>query len=166
MKKTLALLLSLVILCTCAGCGNERMNQNANEEPKEPETETITLTKDNFEEYFNVNAYTSDYFEDGRYNTLFGGYDYNCRCNLNIEISKTCDFEVQDVTITFKIITFWDYVQESYSVGYDEYIDITLPQSGEIKKIYNCTIDGYSSYATSTPSAYFESVTGTIVIEK
>ena len=162
MKKTLALLLSLVILCTCAGCENEGTNKRNKNKNQEPKTETIILTEDNFEEYFNINTYTSDYYEDRTYNSLLGIYTYDIRCNLHIEISKTCDFEVQDVKVTFHIITFWDYVQDSYTADNSTYIDIKLPQNGEISKTYNCS----NILPTSTPTAYFKSVTGTIIIEK
>ena len=170
MKKTknLLLLIAFILPITLilTACSLPAMEENAtNKEEEKSETETIKLTPENFEMYFNVNTYTSNYYESST-KSIFGGYDYDCSCNLNIDISKTSDFEIKDVKVTFKIISSWDYIQNSYTEDYQEYIDITLPQSGNINKVYKCTHETYWSSASQTPSAYFEDVSGFIIIEK
>ncbi|MBR5203574.1 MAG: hypothetical protein IKW45_09960 [Clostridia bacterium] len=149
--KLMALILSVAMIFSLVGCGVK--------------TKEIVLTKENFEEYFTINSYTSDYYESSKHNSLFGGTDYDCSCNLNIEINKAGDFEVKDIVVTFKIVSSWDPISGQYTdENYNKFIDVNLPQNGSISKTYRCTLDTYFSMANLTPTVYFYDVKGIILV--
>ena len=161
--------MSLVLTLTTA-CSR----QNPSDASKDQTTvkEEVVLTKDNFETYFNVNAYSDNYSESSRYNSLFGGTDYTCNCTLHISIEPNQDFEIKEpIEVKFKIIGTGSYSWyisglKTEEVDYQHFATFSLPASGTLNKTYSCSISTYFTMASSMPTAYLNEVTGSILVAK
>lgn len=80
MKKIRMMLVMTMLILLCS-CEKTAMNER---------TEEVILTEENFEDYFNVNIYNSDYNE--QVSTGFTK-EYSYSCILNIEISPLGDLK-------------------------------------------------------------------------
>lgn len=161
MKKLLYIALAILMVFLCASCKDSaKSTQTETAEPKEPQE--IVLTVENIEEYFTVKAYTSNYTEDAT-NTLAGGWEYDCECDLNIEVVKKVEMEVKDVTLRFTIHSTWSSIEDVKTECGETFIELKLDENGEAKKTSKCTYSTYSSQKNSTPIAELSLVTGSIV---
>ena len=166
MKKLFALILTFTLLLLCTSCKIlEKVSTTKNSEDKNTKSTEITLTKENFEEYFNVNIYNTDYQE--KVSAGFIGKEYGYSCIVNIEISKTSDFEIMnDVIITYFINTAYDNVPGSYrKENSHRCIDIKIPSSGNINKKVQCTQSPTMVKLHDEPTVYFEDIVGTIIVK-
>ena len=151
-QKIISIILCLSLVFVLSACGGY--------------TEEIELTKDNFNDYFNVNIYNSDYREEIS-SGLFGK-DYGYSCLVNIEISKATDFELNDdVCITYFINSAWDSIPDTYQNDkYHRCIDIKIPSSGTVNKKIQCTQSPTLVKLYDKPEVYVEDIVGTIRVKK
>lgn len=113
MKRVVSFLLVVVALFTLTACGSQS---------KEPAK--IELTKDNFENYFLVDASISDF--SSQLKSSFGVKSYEGYANLKVTVIPKKEVKIEDVTIKGKVTlsgTCWTGNKASF--------DITLKLNGE-----------------------------------
>ena len=145
--RKLSMLLVGVILITlcCSGCAMSE----------------VTITKDNFNDYFNVNVYADNFYETS--SRVLGMNNYKSTCNLNISITPKSRVKVENLDVTFRLSFNWDIYDKNITTeNYTRYLKVSIPSNGEYKTVLNCSEQGGLSMASMLPNAYFEDANGVI----
>lgn len=147
MKKILAILLALVIMCiTFAACGDnadDETGKETTENTEQTSAETVELTAENFDTYFDFveeSFFTKD--SEGNTDALRFRHYYKLKADYNIDVEKSSIELVYTHTYRSRPVTV-DFNNETFEFG---------QKSGEIKSIGTRTINKLSMI-TSTDCA-------------
>jgi len=119
--------------------------------------EEVTITSENVSNYFMINAYADDYSESK------GLLTYDASCIWTIEIVPIDDLEVKNLKLKLEVDpTTWT-ATDIYTEDGKSYVDITIPKSGEIKKVMQCSYSSLFAIYPHLPECSIADAEGIII---